>query len=242
MQKINSAGSVRLDEMVDLLDSSPATIRRDLAHLEEQGQLVRAHGGAVPIDRNQETAFAGRSDSCKSEKKKIAQRVIKDIPEGVAVFIDSGTTCFEAGRLLLQRGRNIIYTNSIPLLNEGCNHSGRIVSIGGEVRAISQALIGTHSTFWLQQIHFSICLMGASAISGNGDIRTTELQESAVKTMAMDNSEQKFLLADSSKCETSATVRFAKLNDFDRWYCSGHHSLKKLSSGTTKQKTLLISC
>ena len=41
-------GSVRVSDLTEALGIAPATLRRDLQHLEEQGMLIRVHGGAVP--------------------------------------------------------------------------------------------------------------------------------------------------------------------------------------------------
>lgn len=41
-------GVVRISQLVEELDVSPVTLRRDLQQMEEEGLLVRIHGGAVP--------------------------------------------------------------------------------------------------------------------------------------------------------------------------------------------------
>jgi len=41
-------GSVRVSQLQDELGVTPVTLRRDLQQLEQQGLLVRVHGGAVP--------------------------------------------------------------------------------------------------------------------------------------------------------------------------------------------------
>ncbi|MCT9821314.1 substrate-binding domain-containing protein [Microbacterium sp. W1N] len=41
-------GVVRIAQLIDELDVTPVTLRRDLAQMEREGLLVRVHGGAVP--------------------------------------------------------------------------------------------------------------------------------------------------------------------------------------------------
>ena len=45
-QKVNKRGSVRTNEIVEDLNVSDMTVRRDLAELEEKGVLTKIHGGA----------------------------------------------------------------------------------------------------------------------------------------------------------------------------------------------------
>ena len=47
LEQIEKHGNVRITELSKLLDTSEATIRRDLDHLQRLGQLQRIHGGAV---------------------------------------------------------------------------------------------------------------------------------------------------------------------------------------------------
>lgn len=41
-------GAVRISQLTEELGAAPVTLRRDLAEMEKDGQLVRVHGGAVP--------------------------------------------------------------------------------------------------------------------------------------------------------------------------------------------------
>lgn len=43
-------GAVRVSQLMDELGVAPVTLRRDLAQMEQEGLLVRVHGGAVPAD------------------------------------------------------------------------------------------------------------------------------------------------------------------------------------------------
>ena len=47
-------GAVRVSRLTDELGVTHVTIRRDLAQLEQEGLLVRVHGGAVAVDQQSE--------------------------------------------------------------------------------------------------------------------------------------------------------------------------------------------
>lgn len=46
MAKITEENYVSLEDLMQLLNSSESTIRRDLGELEQEGRLHRVHGGA----------------------------------------------------------------------------------------------------------------------------------------------------------------------------------------------------
>jgi DNA-binding LacI/PurR family transcriptional regulator len=48
LASLSRDGVVRISDLIDELGVSPVTLRRDLAQMEEEGLLVRVHGGAVP--------------------------------------------------------------------------------------------------------------------------------------------------------------------------------------------------
>lgn len=48
LAELASEGAVRISELIEDLGVAPVTLRRDLAQMEDEGLLVRVHGGAVP--------------------------------------------------------------------------------------------------------------------------------------------------------------------------------------------------
>lgn len=48
LASLSRDGVVRISQLIDELGVSPVTLRRDLAQMEDEGLLVRIHGGAVP--------------------------------------------------------------------------------------------------------------------------------------------------------------------------------------------------
>jgi DNA-binding LacI/PurR family transcriptional regulator len=55
LASLSRDGIVRISELIDELGVSPVTLRRDLAQMEEEGLLVRIHGGAVPATDESDT-------------------------------------------------------------------------------------------------------------------------------------------------------------------------------------------
>lgn len=201
-------------DLTGLLDASPATVRRDIEQLERLGKLVRTHGGVLHPDYvHGELAFARKARTAVAAKKAIAARAAQFVSSGEVVFIDSGTTCLEIGRLLLDQDVTI-YTNSLALLGEPHNPRAQLNAVGGEARMLSRALVGGLAMDWLQHLHFDVAFIGASGLSLADGASTTELTEASVKRECAARSRRPVLVADASKWEQPVAVQFAAWSAF----------------------------
>jgi DeoR family fructose operon transcriptional repressor len=217
MEALKRRPTLTIHELLSLIKASPATVRRDLAFLEKKGALVRTHGGVVHSDHiSGEPSYDQRLRESPGRKKAIAETAAALVPAGATVFVDSGTTCLEAGRLLLGREDLAIFTNSSPLINIPVRRRARLVCLGGELREISRAMVGGFALEWLSKLRFDIAFLGASGLAPEG-VSTTELSEADVKRHAMARAKQNILLADGSKWDTPSSFLFATWNAFDTW-------------------------
>lgn len=208
-----------MEDLQVLVKASPATVRRDLRIMEEQGRIVRVHGGAVhPNYMEGEPSFDQKSHDAVAAKLAIAGRISEIIEPGASVFVDSGTTCLEVGKRLLPRKDLTIYTNSVPLAARGVTRGGaRLICIGGEIREVSRALVGALSLNWLMHLRFDYAILGASGISAKEGATTTELSEASIKQELLQRSPVRILAADSGKWHKPQSIGFARWEDFKYW-------------------------
>src|SRR5699024_10284773 len=87
---LNVHGTGSVNDLVIITDSSTATVRRDLTHLESEGILKRVHGGATLGGLQKEEDYSDKSVKNLTEKIKIAQNAAAMIENGDTVFIDAG--------------------------------------------------------------------------------------------------------------------------------------------------------
>ncbi|MEN4336620.1 DeoR/GlpR family DNA-binding transcription regulator, partial [Streptococcus pyogenes] len=125
MAKITEENYVSLEDLMQLLNSSESTIRRDLGELEQEGRLHRVHGGAELFHSLQEE-LSNQEKSVKNShiKKAIAQRASQLIYDNDVIFIDAGTTT-EFLLPFLQAKNLTVVTNSI-------HHAARLVELSIE--------------------------------------------------------------------------------------------------------------
>ena len=208
-------------ELKETLGVSPATLRRDLARLEGARKLVRVHGGVLnPRRLRGEPSFTLKSREAVEAKRRIAARVAALIPEGATVLVDSGTTCLEAGRRLLERPGVRLVTNSVPLLFEAWQAGVSAIAVGGSLRTITGALTGAGAVKGFEMVHADWALVGASGLSAERGASTTEMTEAASKQAMLRAARRRVLLADGRKWESPSRVVFAGWDDFHYWVTS----------------------
>jgi DeoR family fructose operon transcriptional repressor len=210
---------VEVRGLLDLLGVSPATMRRDLTLLEQNDRLVRVHGGIVhPSDAANEPSFREKSILAVKAKRAIGAAVAETIRPGATVFIDSGTTCLEAGRLLRSRQDLTIITNSLPLVATHEQFRARLLVLGGERRGVSGALVGDLAMTSLSRLRADVALLGASALHHEDGAGSTELTETAVKRAWIARSRRTVLLAGAAKWSEHTMVSFAAWTEFDEFF------------------------
>ena len=203
----------------DVLGISMATLRRDLAFLNQSDRVVRVHGGVFhPGAVTGEPSFGQKATMSVRAKRRIAASVARTIPQRATVFIDSGTTCLEAGRLLRSRADLTIITNSLPLIATHRQFRARLLVLGGEMRSVSGALVGDLALSALGRLRADVALIGASGLHGRDGAGTTEPLETAVKREWISRSHRTILLADASKWLQTSLVSFANWTEFDEFH------------------------
>ncbi len=199
-----------MQELEALLGASPATVRRDLCHLEKLGMLVRTHGGVLHPDHlDGELSFDKKSRAALDTKLALAEAACSFVRAGDKVFVDAGTTTFELGKRLLAMEKLTVFTNSIPLLNERTANGTRLVALGGEVRSLSLALVGSQALHWVRQISVDIAFLGTSGIDPTEGPTTTELSEAGVKSAFVAKASRVVVLADAAKWGRPEAIRYA---------------------------------
>ena len=216
--------SISVSNLSKLFNVSEITVRRDLQKLEKDGFLDKVHGGAIArsFKTEYDPVYLEDIKLNKDKKESIAKEAVKEINDGDAVIIESGTTCLELVYNLANKRNLAIFTASVPIAYElwkvSLNRNDLEVNIcGGLIEAKSNTLIGSQATQFFQNINADIAFIGAVAISIDKGILTTHSQMDAdvIRSIA-NNSKRKILLADSSKFKKRAHISILPLTVFSK--------------------------
>ncbi|MDO9887856.1 HTH-type transcriptional regulator UlaR [Glaesserella parasuis] len=135
-------------EIIELLGISPATARRDINKLSEQGRLHKVRNGAEAI--NVGFIPSNREIKNNDEKQRIAEAASKLCKEGDSVVLTCGSTMSMLGSRLCGQRLQII-TNYLPLANHLIDHNhDDVVILGGQYnknKAITLSISGNEMSY-----------------------------------------------------------------------------------------------
>jgi DeoR/GlpR family transcriptional regulator of sugar metabolism len=205
---------LRVEEFVQTLGVSAATVRRDLAFLESIGELRRIHGGATIADSHEEEPlFDDKTAMSAPEKKRIALAALKLIhPKGL-IYLDGGSTVLELARLLIPYNQLTVVTNSLRIVEIFKSTGPKMIITGGECRLLSQTFVGPLTRGVLDQMHVDLAFMGTIGVSFQKGLTTTDPAEAFTKEQVIKSATKTILLADSTKFEKTSFVKFGSIAD-----------------------------
>lgn len=209
---VESRGSVTVAELVDRLDISESTIRRDLAAMDAAGMVEKVRGGAIAVNAvyaTHDDDITLRQERHRQEKQKIARYASQLIYPEDFVFIDAGTTT-EILAGMIGNTDAVYVTNGIAqamiLSARGC----RVYLLGGECKRATEAIVGEEAVSSVKKYNFTKGFFGTNGITRKNGFTTPEVKEAMVKTAAMENCRDCFVLADHSKFGQISAVTFGR--------------------------------
>ena len=200
MDYLKGHNLVTVDELVTAIDASPATIRRDLIKLDEQGVISRTHGG-VTLNRfipSQPTTNEKQHRNL-AEKQAIARYAASLVQPGSAVVLDAGTTMLELARNLTHLPLRVITADLQIALFLSEFKQIEVTIIGGRIDDSSQSCIGEHGRRLLRSVYPDIAFISCNSWSLEKGITTPTEEKAGVKQDLGVNASRRILLADSSK-------------------------------------------
>jgi DeoR family transcriptional regulator, aga operon transcriptional repressor len=199
---LRGRGEVTSQVLRTELHVSAATLRRDLSELEEQGLLVRTHGGARALDPSgSEIPVRLRDHRMIAIKRRIAQHAAALVPGGPqAVALTGGVTTGEVARALKGRPHMTIVTNSLTIAADcAVDAHMKVIVTGGLVRANSLEAVGPMSEHAFQVINVGTAILGADGMSAEVGATTYDEAEARTAIAMAANAQLVVVAVDGSK-------------------------------------------
>ena len=209
--------SVTVQELCDALNASESTIRRDLVLLSQQGRLNRVHGGATLSDSaflTKEESMSAKEQQAVAQKQSIGRMAAGFIHSDDFVFVDAGSTTLQLVYALQGLALQATYvTNGIAharlLAQKGC----RVYTLGGQVRPSTEAVVGTAAMSSVGRYNFTKAFMGANGVSLDSGFTTPDVEEAALKALAVSRAMESWFLVDDSKFSKTYSAVVCELTD-----------------------------
>lgn len=211
MAKIVEDNYVALEDLMQLLDSSESTVRRDLGELEQEGRLHRVHGGAELFHSLQEE-LSNQEKSVKNSqiKQALAQKASRFVYDNDVIFIDAGTTT--EFLLPFLQGKNVtVVTNSIHQATRLVGLSIKTIIIGGYVKQTTDASIGSVALEQIRQMNFDKAFLGMNGVD-EAYLTTPDMEEAVIKKAVIANAKVSYILVDGTKIGQVSFVKVAAID------------------------------
>ena len=215
-QQLQSHARLRLADAIALLGVSESTARRLFRQMEEDGQVVRVHGGIQPVvqpdaDYRYDLVEAHHAE----EKQRIAAAAAALVRDGDVIFLDTGTTLGLMSRHLARRlaggelSRITVFTNSLVNLHALCRQAD-VTLMGGSYRDNRKDFCGYVAEETLRGLHFSQCFLGTDGYDPTAGFTAMDFATARMNELVLGRSDVCVLLADASKFNRASTVSFSR--------------------------------
>ncbi len=217
LEHLKNYDSISTQKIARKVNVPGITICRELSKLEEKGLLIRTRNGIMKSSTTENLfTYDDKINQHREEKDHICQIAAGFIVPGDVIFIDCGSTL----SLLVSYIRKIesltVITNSLPIASELINYNNiKLILIGGEVDNERKAIYGYSAMNNITQYHANKAFIGADGISLSYGVTSHSEQSASLTFKMMENSDEVFLLCDSSKIEKSSFIKFAPLSMID---------------------------
>lgn len=192
---------IKVEELAQIFDVSPMTIRRDLQHLEDRGLVSRFYGGAVAEQRLPSPAEA---DQVKLYRDLISRYAATLVSEEDHIFINGSKTAL--GLLdYLEQKQVRVFTNNGLVCAKKYPSNLRITLSGGDVRGQNAILTGDCTMRNLLMEQAGKAFIGCTGISPNGELLCGIPTELAINETMLSHSNQYYILADHTKIGVMGT-------------------------------------
>lgn len=202
-------GFVAFRELEGRLDASPATLRRDLNCLADEGYVDRVRGGAKLrghdtrarpfVDGHLAGApFEQNVRLMPGEKRAIGRAAADLCRDGKSLMIDGGSTTLQMCRHLA--GRNLqVFTNSLHIVRVLLPQPDiRILLPGGSIFREQDIILSAVGDDTMPRFHAPQFFMGAASVGSKG-VMNSDILVVAAERRLIDRADELIILVDHTK-------------------------------------------
>lgn len=207
---------ISINELIERLDVSHMTIRRDIAKLEKLGKVLSVSGGVQRTKvLHREPSHDTKATQHASEKAAIGQIARQLVPKNATVYLDAGTTTLEIAHQLAMRNDLLFITNDFVIAAYLTHHSkSDLYHTGGFVDRKNLSSVGSKVTDFLAGMNVDVAFVSTSSWNLRG-ISTPSEPKVIVKQAVVAAARKVILVSDASKYGRVATFHALDIQSFD---------------------------
>jgi len=214
LDMIQEDGHVKVSDLSQIFKVSEVTIRQDLEKLDNEGFIVREHGGAyLKSISSQVRSFTLQHQENMEKKMRIGKKAAELIHNGDTIILDSGTTTTEIAKNLMNRKNLTVITNALNIaMMLGGEPSISVIMTGGEFKAPTLSLTGEKASAFFNDLHVDKLFLATAGISLKSGLTYPSISDLVVKKAMIHAAETVYLVADSTKIGQSSLASLGALS------------------------------
>lgn len=219
LELLAERGQLQVDEIVEQLQVSPATARRDLDTLAAQQLLARTRGGALSLEVAYDLPIRYKTEQNAEQKRAIAAAASALVSRDQVVGLCGGTTSTAIAEALgarpdltdQQSGPSLtVVTNAVNIASQlAMRPHIKTVLTGGVLNPRSYELVGPFAEVTLRELTIDIAFVGANGVDPEVGPTVHDENEAKVNSLMARRATRAVIVADSSKIGRRA---FASMN------------------------------
>ena len=183
--------------------------------LAAEGKVIKVHGGALSSSFSK-VDYPTNEVYSLNQKRRIAQKAISLIGNGMFVLTSGGTTVLEMARMLPHQLKATFISGSIAAILEYMNHPNiEVILIGDKISKSSKITVGSEAIAKIRQMKPDLCFLGTNAIDIKHGITDSDWEVVQLKRAMIESSQKVIGLSIAEKLNTTQPIQICEATKID---------------------------
>lgn len=214
LKLLNQQGQASIKEIMQKLQISRDTARRDIIETVETGRAIRTHGGIISAKQSFPVLdFFERQKDLNPNRALLAQKTAELIKPDAVYFIDVSTILLETVKQITSKCR--IYTHALDNAAVLASQNDVVLTLlGGNFDHKNRFFYSHESIEIINNLKFDLALIGGASLEADG-IYFKEPENAKLKQAVVRNAHQVALVAENRKFFKRSNFKGASYADID---------------------------
>lgn len=220
LQYLEQHSPASIKEISNTVYTSEASVRRDIAAMEEKGLVQKIYGGVLLSDRkNAVIPLDLRDGDHAGAKDIVAKKAAEIVFDGATVYLDASSTVWRMMKYLKgYKGLKII-TNNPRIVSETEVFDGTIYCTGGTYDPKNRSFFGPAALRFMDSVSVDLFFFSSQGITEEGEISDPAEQETELRKKVLKRAAKSYFLCDSSKIGRRNVFTVCHKEDLDGIFC-----------------------
>ena len=206
LQLLQSEKCSNVKELCAAVYASPATIRRDLHAMEEDGLLRMQYGNILLLsEKPREIPLAFRENQAKESKRSIARMAASMIPANATVMLDSSSSAMYMADYIPGDMGITVFTNCFKTAVKLCENGIAVYFMGGMLDKRNLTTSGAWTEEALKSIHVDYLFFSSKAVDHQGVITGQSEVGVKMRRLMLEHAKHAYFLCNGEKVGNVST-------------------------------------